>query len=59
MLVWLYLDQGADLHMAQLIPLPFTISRSSKSRLVLTSWFLADRTVSHAFGTLCRLSVCL
>jgi len=30
--------QGADLHMAQLMPLPFTISCSSKSRLVLPSW---------------------
>jgi len=26
------LGQGADLHMAQLIPLPLTISRSSKCR---------------------------
>jgi len=32
------LCQGADLHMAQLI-LPFTISCSSKSRLVLPEWF--------------------
>jgi len=28
--------QGADLHMAQLMPLPFTISCSGKSKLVLT-----------------------
>jgi len=36
------LGQGADLHMAQLMPLPLTISCSSKSRLVLPSWlFLA------------------
>jgi len=33
------LSQGADLHMAQLMPLPLTISCSSKSRLVLPSWF--------------------
>jgi len=33
------LGQGADLHMAQLIPLPLTISCSSKFRLVLLSWF--------------------
>ena len=33
------LGQGADLHMAQLMPLPLTISCSSKSRLVLSSWF--------------------
>jgi len=39
MLVWLCLGQGADLHMAQLMPLPLTISCSSKSKLVLPSWF--------------------
>ena len=33
------LGQSADLHMAQLMPLPFTISCSSKSRLVLPEWF--------------------
>jgi len=33
------LGQGADLHMAQLMPLPLTISCSSKSRLVLPYWF--------------------
>jgi len=31
------LGQGADLHMAQLMPMPLTISCSSKSRLVLPS----------------------
>jgi len=29
------LEQGADLHITQLMPLPLTISCSSKSRLVL------------------------
>jgi len=38
------LGRGADLHMAQLIPLPLTVSCSSKSRLVLPSWF-------YLFGT--------
>jgi len=33
------LGQGADLHMAQVMPLPLTISCSSKFRLVLPSWF--------------------
>jgi len=33
------LSQGADLHMAQLMPLPLTISCSSISRLVLPSWW--------------------
>ena len=32
------LGWGADLHMAQLMPLPLTISCSSKSRLVLPFW---------------------
>jgi len=35
----LCLDQGTDLHMAQLMPLPITVSCSSESRLVLPSWF--------------------
>jgi len=33
------LMQGADLHMVQLMPLPLTVSCSSKSRLVLPEWF--------------------
>jgi len=33
------LGQGAYLHMALLMPLPLTISCSSKSRWVLPSWF--------------------
>jgi len=34
------LGHGADLHMAQLMPLPPTISCSSKSKLIrLLSWF--------------------
>jgi len=32
------LGQDAGLHMAQLMPLPLTISCSSKSTLVLPSW---------------------
>jgi len=60
MLVWLCLCKGADLHMAQLMSLPLTITCSSKSRLVL----LPDRTIGRAIGTayrlsVCRLSVCL
>jgi len=38
-LAWFSVWGGADLHMAQLMPLPLTISCSSKSRLVLPSWF--------------------
>jgi len=33
------LGRSADLHMAQLMPLPLNISSSSKSRLVIPSWF--------------------
>jgi len=40
------LGQDADLHMAQLMPLPFTISYTGKSRLVLPSWFYLSGTGS-------------
>jgi len=40
------LGRGADLHMAQLMPLPLTIYCSSKSRLVLPSWFYFNGTGS-------------
>jgi len=33
------LERDADLHMAQLMPLPLTISCFSKSRLVLPFWY--------------------
>ena len=33
------LEQGADLHMAQLMPLPLTALASVKSRLVLPFWY--------------------
>jgi len=33
------LGRGADLHMAQLMPQPLTVSCSSKSRLVLPLWY--------------------
>jgi len=47
MLAWLFCQgQGADLHMAQLMPLPLNISCSSKSRLVLPSWFYLPGTGS-------------
>jgi len=45
MLIWLCLGQGADMHMAQLRPLPLTISCSSKSRLVLPFWCQLTRVV--------------
>jgi len=33
------LEQGADLHMAQLMPLPLTVTCFSKTRLVLPLWY--------------------
>jgi len=33
------LERGADLHMAQLMPLPLTVIASVKSRLVLPYWY--------------------
>jgi len=39
------LERGADLHMAQLIPLPLTVSCFSKIRLVLPSWYQLTRVV--------------
>jgi len=33
------LRRGADLHMAELMPLPLTVSCSSKSRMVLPFWY--------------------
>ena len=39
------LELGADLHMAQLTPLPLTISCFSKSRLVLPFWYRLTQVV--------------
>ena len=39
------LDRGADLHMAQLMPLPLTVSASVKSRLVAPFWYRLARVV--------------
>ena len=33
------LERGADLYIAQLMPLPLTVSYFSKSRLVLPFWY--------------------
>jgi len=39
------LTQDTDLYMAQLMPLPFTISYSSKSVLVLPFWYQLTQVV--------------
>ena len=59
-----YLGWGADLHMAQQMPLPLTISCSSKSRLVLPSWFLPfwyllTRVVPDKFHESSKMILCV
>ena len=59
-----YLGWGADLHVAQLMPLPLTISCSCKSRLVLPSWFLPfwyllTRVVPDKFQKSSKTVVCV
>jgi len=44
-LVWLSVWSEVQLHMAQLIPLPLTVSCFSKIRLVLPSWYQLTRVV--------------
>jgi len=57
------LGWGADLHIAQQMPLPLTISCSSKSRLVLTFlglpfWYLLTRVDPDIFQTSSKTVVC-
>jgi len=51
----IYLGRGADLHMAQLMPLPLTVSCSCKFRLVLPFWYQLTRIISDK-GPLNRCS---
>jgi len=58
------LGWGADLHIAQQIPLPLTISCSSKYRLVLTFlvlpfWYLLARVVPDIFQKSSKMIVCV
>ena len=53
------LGWGADLHMAQLMPLPFTISCSSKSRLVLPSWCRLTQIVPDKIQEGRKMVVCV
>ena len=43
--VVIYLERGANLHTAQLMPLPLTVSCSVKSRLALPFWYQLTRVV--------------
>jgi len=55
MLAWL----GANLHMAQLIPLPLALSCSSKSRLVLPFWCQFTQVVLDKIQEGCKSVVCV
>ena len=39
------LERGADLHMAQLMPLPLTVCCFSKTQIGLPFWYLLTRVV--------------
>jgi len=63
MLAWLS-AWGADLHIAQQMPLALTISCSSKSRLVLAFlvlpfWYLLTRVDLDIFQTSSKTVVCV
>jgi len=51
--------QVADLHMAQLMPLPLTIFCSSKSRLVLLFWYWLTQMVLDKVQEGCKMVVCV
>jgi len=54
------LQQDVDLHMAQLMPLPLTVSCSVKSRLVLPFWYQLTRVVPEKGpinGCVCALTM--
>ena len=53
------MGQGADLHMAQLMLLPLTVSCSSKSRLVLPFWCRLTWVVTDRIQEGCRMVVCV
>jgi len=40
-----YLERGADLHMAQLMPLPLTVSCFNKIQIGFTFWYWLTRVV--------------
>ena len=59
MLVWLSLERGADLHMAQPVPLPLTVSCFSKIQIGFTFLVPAhlgspgQRAVKRVFVCVC------
>ena len=56
------LEREADLHMAQLMPLPLTVSCFNKSRLVLPFWYQLTRVVPEIGllnGCVCVCVLCV
>ena len=53
------LERGADLHMAQLMPLPLTVSCFSKIQIGFTSLVPADRVVPEKGPSNARARVCV
>ena len=57
--VLMCLGHGADLYMAQLMPLPLNISCSSKSRLILPFWCRLTRVVPDKIQEGHKMVVCV
>ena len=53
------LGQSTDLHMAQLMPLPLTISCSIKCRLVLFFWYRLTQVVPDKIQEGHKMVVCV
>ena len=53
------MERGADLHVAQLMPLPLAVSASVKSRLVLPFWYRLTRVVPDKGQLNGRVCVCV
>ena len=51
--------QDADMHMAQVMPLPLTVSCSGKSRLVLPFWYRLTRVVPDTIQEGHKMVVCV
>ena len=53
------LERGADLHMAQLMPLPLTVSCFSKIQIGLPFWYRLTRVVPEKGSLNARVCVCV
>jgi len=53
------LERGADLHMAQLMPLPLTVSCFSKIQIVLPFWYRLTRVEKELLNGCVCLLLCI